>query len=64
MSLPWWGPIEQIVELINSIEAEPSATGEPAESVQLGRWQVCDEVRALLDKTSAARRRRRRILGR
>lgn len=35
-------------EKLDRIEAEPLVTGEPAESVQLGRWQVVDEIRQLL----------------
>lgn len=38
-------------KLVNRIESEPLATGEPAESVQLGRLQVIDELRPLLQST-------------
>lgn len=33
---------------LDRIEAEPLRNGEPAESVSLGRWQVCDEIRAAM----------------
>lgn len=35
-------------ETLDRIEEEPIATGEPAESVQIGRLQVVDEIRQLL----------------
>ena len=37
-----------IKELVITIEAEPLEIGEPAESVQIGRLQVCDEIRHML----------------
>ena len=39
---------EEIRRLVRKIENEPIATGEPMESVQLGRLQVCDELREIL----------------
>ena len=39
---------EELERLIRSIENEPVKTGEPMESVQLGRLQVADELRWLL----------------
>jgi len=39
---------QAIMRLIHKIENEPLAKGEPEESVQLGRLQVCDELRAIL----------------
>ena len=41
--------ITQLDELIKKTTAEPLATGEPAESVQLGRLQIIDELTAILD---------------
>jgi hypothetical protein len=37
------------VEAEKTIKAEPMPTGEPAESVWLGRQQVVDELKAALD---------------
>jgi len=42
---------EKILDLIAKIESEEVATGEPSESVQLGRLQVCDELRAIVEVT-------------
>ena len=39
--------LNKIIDLINKIESEPLAIGEPAESVQLGRLQVCDDLREI-----------------
>lgn len=39
-----------LMELVEKIEAEIWAIGEPSESVQLGRLQVCDEVRAIIER--------------
>lgn len=42
---------EEIRRLVRKIENEPIATGEPMESVQLGRLQVCDELREILSES-------------
>lgn len=39
---------DALTKLVKTIEAEPLAVGEPAESVQIGRLQVVDEIRATL----------------
>lgn len=38
-----------IKQLITKIESESLANKEPAESVQVGRLQVCDELKTLLN---------------
>jgi len=40
--------LEEIERLIQNIENEPIQTGEPQESVQIGRLQVADELRIIL----------------
>ena len=40
---------DKIIKLIQQIETEPITIGEPGESVQLGRLQVCDELKILLN---------------
>lgn len=42
-----------VTEIIRRIESEPLATGEPTESVQIGRLQVCDEIRQAAPGESA-----------
>lgn len=43
-----YGRGDRLREICDKIEAEPLATGEPAESVQMGRLQVVDEIRQAL----------------
>jgi hypothetical protein len=42
--------LDRIARLVEKIEAEPQTVIEPAVSVQLGRQQVADELRAILEK--------------
>lgn len=39
---------ERLRALLSKLDAEHEPTHEPARSVQLGRWQVADELRAIL----------------
>ena len=51
MSYRWARRAEQVVrvrEALHKVESEKPAVAAPAVSVQLGRWQVADEIRAAL----------------
>jgi hypothetical protein len=45
------GEIARLHSLLAKLDDQPMPTGEPAESVYLGRQQVADEIRAALAAT-------------
>jgi hypothetical protein len=43
-----WTHREKLAALVDAVQAEPMPSGEPAESVWLGRQQIADELSALV----------------